>query len=415
MCEKSIHSENYRGYTINIYPDQDCQCPIEYDGGNDVCIGLFNPKFNSRSNCKMADLESGIEEAHACKASIVYLVYYDEYNLTYDRVFLVKDGYIKRDEHGDVYVDMELIGNYGYNGIVYIPSIKAGGWKASEGKTATQWACGLVEGMLKEYQKWMSGECYGFVIENNGEDVDSCWGFIGMDWCIESAKESIGALPSADAIFVEEKDGIILEVFNEHVLGSDMGNELYYIKQASTLDYLDCFIEDKVTGLLTGETIASVLNKMRASHTVIDSHYGYDITRMWCLFRIERLTIRGKETYKIWRKWFEYAGAVFVDLTLNPRWASGIYVADNGDTPDDVVNDHDKTKERYAIKDSMNNDFDALEANLNGEWYSYRCIRKATKDETLCDGSWSTVFEAIEEGRQRMARLIEIESKRRQR
>ena len=33
-----------------------------------------------------------------------------------------------------------------------------------------------------EYTQWANGECYGYVLcDNAGNEIDSCWGFIGID------------------------------------------------------------------------------------------------------------------------------------------------------------------------------------------------------------------------------------------
>jgi hypothetical protein len=35
------------------------------------------------------------------------------------------------------------------------------------------------------------GDVYGYVIENaNDDDLDSCWGFYGIDYCIQEAKDA---------------------------------------------------------------------------------------------------------------------------------------------------------------------------------------------------------------------------------
>ena len=32
---------------------------------------------------------------------------------------------------------------------------------------------------MKEYDYYLTGQCYGFKLYENAEEVDSCWGFIG--------------------------------------------------------------------------------------------------------------------------------------------------------------------------------------------------------------------------------------------
>ena len=34
-------------------------------------------------------------------------------------------------------------------------------------------------GDVETYDCYLRGECYGFIIEKNGEEIDSCWGFLG--------------------------------------------------------------------------------------------------------------------------------------------------------------------------------------------------------------------------------------------
>lgn len=44
---------------------------------------------------------------------------------------------------------------------------------------------------IEEFGKYLGGEVYGYEIKDSaGEIVDSCWGFIGMEWVIQTAKEA---------------------------------------------------------------------------------------------------------------------------------------------------------------------------------------------------------------------------------
>lgn len=40
-------------------------------------------------------------------------------------------------------------------------------------------AMAALEAVVKDLAAWMEGEIYGYVVERDGEAVDSCWGFIG--------------------------------------------------------------------------------------------------------------------------------------------------------------------------------------------------------------------------------------------
>jgi hypothetical protein len=43
---------------------------------------------------------------------------------------------------------------------------------------------------VEEFSKWMQCDCYGYIIKEDDVEIDSCWGFIGFDYCIEAAKEA---------------------------------------------------------------------------------------------------------------------------------------------------------------------------------------------------------------------------------
>jgi hypothetical protein len=41
---------------------------------------------------------------------------------------------------------------------------------------------------VKTYSQFLSGEVYGYIVEMGDENVDSCWGFYGLDDTISEAK-----------------------------------------------------------------------------------------------------------------------------------------------------------------------------------------------------------------------------------
>ena len=57
-----------------------------------------------------------------------------------------------------------------------------------------EWAEKYLKGEVKEYDQYLRGDVWGFVIEDeDGEEVGSCWGFYGREYCIEQAKEAAEA------------------------------------------------------------------------------------------------------------------------------------------------------------------------------------------------------------------------------
>lgn len=48
-------------------------------------------------------------------------------------------------------------------------------------------ALSILNAEVEEYNKYITGEVYGYRIIENGEEVDSCWGFYGLDHCRQEA------------------------------------------------------------------------------------------------------------------------------------------------------------------------------------------------------------------------------------
>lgn len=64
--------------------------------------------------------------------------------------------------------------------------------KETYGKVTTEslmMAESLLEAEVKEYDKYLTGEVYGFILTEDGEEIDSCWGFYGG---IEQILEEVG-------------------------------------------------------------------------------------------------------------------------------------------------------------------------------------------------------------------------------
>ena len=77
-------------------------------------------------------------------------------------------------------------------------------WKNGEliklGKRLTKKARDLAFKALEQevatYDQYLTGDVYGFVIEDSdGNDVDSCWGFFGLDYAIAEAKFNVPKEP----------------------------------------------------------------------------------------------------------------------------------------------------------------------------------------------------------------------------
>ena len=119
-------------------------------------------------------------------------------------------------EHGLIMLPVALLDHSGLR--MWIGSKASvcdpGGWDSGQvgwiyvtpEKVREEYSCkritkGVRETVLKNLQyeieamdQFLSGDVYGFVIEDKqGEHVDSCWGFFGLDYAISEAKDALNA------------------------------------------------------------------------------------------------------------------------------------------------------------------------------------------------------------------------------
>ena len=70
-----------------------------------------------------------------------------------------------------------------------------------------EWIDKAIQGDVEEYDKYLTGQVYGFVVDEDGPDEESCWGFLGDDYCKEEANSVAAYVAKArrapDRIYVD--------------------------------------------------------------------------------------------------------------------------------------------------------------------------------------------------------------------
>ena len=71
-----------------------------------------------------------------------------------------------------------------------------------------EWIIEQVRNDVKHYDSYLRGECYGYIVDEDGPDEDSCWGYVGdIDYCKEEANDMAEyvakARRSPDRIYVD--------------------------------------------------------------------------------------------------------------------------------------------------------------------------------------------------------------------
>ena len=179
-----VESFEHAGKIVEIHYDIDPQNPrTEWD--NDDVMVCFHRKYNlgDEHDYKSGDY-SGWEELkeQICKDNdvqdILPLYLYDHSGIT-----------MSTSDFGDRW-------DSGCVGFIYITKAKAR--ESHMVKRISKRVRDIVHSNLlasvKIYDEYISGEVYGYIVKDKEteEELDSCWGFYGLDYVREQAKEVAG-------------------------------------------------------------------------------------------------------------------------------------------------------------------------------------------------------------------------------
>lgn len=169
-----LHEEAYKGKTIAIYHDSSCENPREWE--NVTQMAFFHKRYimGDKMDFNWNDFESWDEIR--------------EYIETHENVHTIFPVYMY--EHSGIALKVGPFHcpfDSGQIGFIYITNETIKKEKLNIEKISEYFK---IE--LNIYCQYLNGECYGFEINTeDGETLDSCYGYIGMDSVIEAAKECI--------------------------------------------------------------------------------------------------------------------------------------------------------------------------------------------------------------------------------
>lgn len=207
-----VHTETVthgkRKFSISIMHDQDCPSPLENDEGVFITsnkaarerfgntpldheahrrigrrIRMFNdPSEQLAEALRTEDDEDGLSEEP--------LIGLPVFAYQHSGVALSTRSWQGRAHHAEW--------DSGQSGFIYITAKTALEWMG--GKRLTKRKLEQVyknlAGMVEEYGRWLNGDCFGYVVTEEGEakEVDACWGFIGMDYVLGEARGSVKSI-----------------------------------------------------------------------------------------------------------------------------------------------------------------------------------------------------------------------------
>ncbi len=161
--------------TATIYHDSDCESPREHDNLGTMALFARTLKVVNESKMDMHELQVYLNSEFFHGVCVNVFAY------IHSGITLNTHGFNCPWDSGQLgvcYVDKETME-------------KAFPDAGEDERIVRTFDCLISE--VEEYSKWLNGECYGYIIrDESGNEVDSCWGFIGLDWA-ETAAKNAGA------------------------------------------------------------------------------------------------------------------------------------------------------------------------------------------------------------------------------
>lgn len=189
----SIHTETYKGYTINIEPDYDASNPLEDWDHYATLVSPFHDYLSWKS-IKPLETAFELERGDVCTSMEDMIAFIKEHEgaRVVLRVFKYEHGAVKFWAEGDTGPSCRF--DTGQYGLVYdTPDALRKAWGDTV-PTDEQIADGL-RGIVASYSQYANGEAVGYSIEHDedpGWVGDSCWGFYDdIDNVVKEAKEQI--------------------------------------------------------------------------------------------------------------------------------------------------------------------------------------------------------------------------------
>jgi hypothetical protein len=169
-----VEAYSYKGYTLRIQSDPEPESPREWDNiGTMVCWHRRYNLGDEQPKCTPTEYRADLHP----DSIILPLYLYDHSGLT------ISTGPFScpwdSGQVGFIYVEPNTI-------------MEEYGITEGEVKTHRQQVEGQLRGEVETYDQYLRGDVYGYrVFDPQGECVDSCGGFFGMDYCKDEAIASL--------------------------------------------------------------------------------------------------------------------------------------------------------------------------------------------------------------------------------
>jgi hypothetical protein len=171
----AVQTVNYKNHTIEIHPDLSSENPVKYWDvlGEFIC---WHRRYELENSTRFKTPQEVVEYAKRTNSLIFPIYMYDHSGIS---LSLSNSSY--------PYNDRWDSGQVGYVLVDRSKALREFGKK----KFSTQLKKRVeqvIAAEIETYNQYLSGDVYGYSISKNGEEISSCWGYYGQDYCLTEAK-----------------------------------------------------------------------------------------------------------------------------------------------------------------------------------------------------------------------------------
>jgi len=185
----AVETIDYKGHTINIYHDDSDMSPREWDNMCIIHIGHRRYAFGDKNYSTIKPFTEALKEARRNGDICLPIYMYD---------------------HSGITISLDNT-KYPYNcrwdscqcGFIQIPRKKMMEefGKKIFTKALKEKGLELAKGEIETLDSRVRGEVYGYKVDEDTDDEDSCWGFIGdIKYVIEEAKSIIDHMVKTEKV-----------------------------------------------------------------------------------------------------------------------------------------------------------------------------------------------------------------------
>ena len=176
-----IQTIQHKGYTINIDYDPSPESPREWDDLSTIYSTSRRYDFDGHGIEELIREVGGNEYDDVIPWDLIAKKYYYRKVWMYDH-----SGVTVRTAEENPWGSGWMAWDSGLMGVIVVDKKKAKKeWATNTKARAEKW----LDGEIANLDTYCRGEIYGYeVLDADGNEIDSCWGFYDLDECIAEAK-----------------------------------------------------------------------------------------------------------------------------------------------------------------------------------------------------------------------------------